>query len=176
MDCEVLMFQPVRLIPLTDNTWIYVAPAPERLTVLCKGQNPTDIEIKDNGVLTFLSDCIGYGNNVMIKPFIVHSVNNTGKDTNHPLSLPLDCCQVTIDTLPLGDIKLEIPKGISTHDGDLHLAKHKVDTVKKIVDEQEWKAKDAAGKKVVIVYDWDYGSCSIFVFFLLLLLLLMPLL
>jgi hypothetical protein len=170
------MLQPVRLVPqsciqkivesketlwmsLTENAWIYVAPAPERLTVLCKGQNLTDTEIKDSGVLTFLSDCTGYGNNVMIKSFTVHSVNNTGKNTNHPFSLIPNCCEVTIDTLPLGEVKLEITiKGIPTHNGDLHLANHKVDIVKKIVDEQEWKVKDAAEKNVITIYDWDYGN------------------
>jgi hypothetical protein len=76
-----------------DNTWLFVAPAPARLTVLCKGHNPTDVEVKDNGVLTFLSECTGYGNNVLIKSFIVHSINNMGKIDNRPLSLPPDCCE-----------------------------------------------------------------------------------
>jgi hypothetical protein len=61
-ECEVLMLQPVRLLPqsctektvklqetlwisIIDNAWIYVAPVPQRLTVICKGQKPTDIEI-----------------------------------------------------------------------------------------------------------------------------------
>ena len=37
-------------ISLRDNAWIYMAPVPERLTVLCIGQKPTDIEI---GVLVY---------------------------------------------------------------------------------------------------------------------------
>jgi hypothetical protein len=52
------MLQPIRLTPQTqriaelketlwislrDNAWIYVAPVPEHLTMLCKGQKPTDI-------------------------------------------------------------------------------------------------------------------------------------
>jgi hypothetical protein len=85
--------------------------------VLCKGQKPTDIEIKDSGVLTFLSDCTGYGNNVVITALTFHSVNNTGKNAIHPLNLTPDCCEVTVDTLTFGEIKLEIPvKGISTHE------------------------------------------------------------
>ena len=73
-DCEVLMLQPIRLIPkscsqkiielkdtlwilLRDNAWIYVAPVPERLTVLCTGQRPADVEITGSGVLTFLAAC-----------------------------------------------------------------------------------------------------------------------
>jgi hypothetical protein len=40
-------------IPLRDNAWIYVAPVPEHLTVLCTGQKPTDTEIAGSGVFTF---------------------------------------------------------------------------------------------------------------------------
>jgi len=55
---------------------------------------------------------------------------------------------MTIDALPLGEVKLEIPiKGIPTHDGDLHLANHKVDTVQKLVDEQEWKVDTQDGRR-----------------------------
>jgi len=102
------MLQPIRLIPqsctqkntdlqemlwisLGDNAWIYVAPVSELLTVLCKDQKSTDIEIKGSGVLTFLSACTGYGNTVIIKSLAVHSGNNTGKDINHPLNLTHDC-------------------------------------------------------------------------------------
>jgi len=63
-DCEILMLnstwsapqnciqQTVELretLGVTDNAWIYVAPVPESLTVLCEGQKPSDIEIKGNG-------------------------------------------------------------------------------------------------------------------------------
>ena len=77
-DCEVLMLQSIRLIPqsctqkivelketlwipLKENAWIYVAPVPDRLTVLCEGQQPTGIEIKGSGVLIFLSACTAMG-------------------------------------------------------------------------------------------------------------------
>jgi hypothetical protein len=120
-DCEVLMLQPIWLIPqsctqrivdlretfwvsVRDNAWIYVAPVPERLTVLCVGQKPTDVEIKGSGVLTLLSDCTGYGNTVIIRSLTVHSVNNTGKDINQPLNLTHDCCEINVDALPLGEI------------------------------------------------------------------------
>jgi len=79
-------------ISLRDNAWIYVAPVPECLTVLCIGQKPTDVEIKGSGVLTFLSACTDYGNTVIIRSLTVHSVNNTDKDINQPLNLTHDCC------------------------------------------------------------------------------------
>jgi hypothetical protein len=99
-----------------------------------------------------VSDCTGYGTNAIIKSFVVHSINNTGKGVNRPLILTPDCCEVTIDTLPLGEVgeaNLEVPvKGVSTHDEDLHLTNHKVNTVKRIIDEHEWNGKDATGKRM----------------------------
>ena len=100
-DCEVLMLQPIRLIPkscsqkiielkdtlwipLRDNAWIYVAPVPDHLTVACTGHKPTDVEITGSGVLTFLAACTSYGNTAIIRSFAVHSINNTAKVlTNH---------------------------------------------------------------------------------------------
>jgi hypothetical protein len=163
-DCEVLMLQPIRLIPqsctqkivdlketlwipLKENAWIYVAPVPESLTVLCNGQKPTDVKIKGSGIFTFLSACVGYGNTVILRSFTDHSVNNTNNDLNRPLNLSHDCCEMTVEALPLGKIQLEAPmKGIPTHDGELHLAHHKNENVERLVDEQEWKVKHTAGK------------------------------
>jgi hypothetical protein len=165
-DCEVLMLQSIRLIPqsriqktvdlketlwisLRDNAYIYVAPVPERLTVLCTGQKPTDVEIKGSGVFTFLSACTVYENTVIIRSLTAHSVNNTDKDINRTLNLTHDCCEMTVDALSLGKIELETPiKSIPTHDGDFHLANHKNENVEKFVDEQEWKVKHTAGKNM----------------------------
>jgi hypothetical protein len=183
-DCEILMLQPIRLIPqsctqkvielkethwisLRDNTWIHVAPVPERLTMLCKGQKLTDIEISSSGLLTFLSDCTLNGNKVMIRSLTVYSVNNTGKNINQQLNLTHDCCKMTFDALPLGEIQLEIPiKSISTHDGDLHLANHKVENVQKLADEQEWKVTHSAEKKMSLIS--MIGTMVLVVFFSLL--------
>jgi hypothetical protein len=102
-DCEAVILQPMRFIPqsctqrildlketlwipLGDNAWIYVAPVPEHLTVLCEGQKPTDVEIVGSGVFTFLSACTGYGNVVIIRSVSIHSVNKTGEDIMPPMN------------------------------------------------------------------------------------------
>jgi hypothetical protein len=172
------MLQPIWLIPqsctqktvdlketlwisLRDNAWIYVATVPERLTVLCKGQKPTDIEIKCNDVLTFLSACTG---TVIIRSVTVPSVNNTDKDINQPLNLTYECCEMTVDALPLGEIQLETPiESIPTHDWDLHLANHKVENVQKLFDEQELKVAHTAEKNMPLL---SMIAIMIFVVFL----------
>jgi hypothetical protein len=54
-----------------------------------------------------------------IRYLTVQSVNNTDKDINQPLNLLHDCCEMTVDALPLGEIKLETQrKSIPTLDGD----------------------------------------------------------
>jgi hypothetical protein len=146
---KIVQLKETLCIALRDDAWIYVAPVPEHLTVLCKDQKCIDIEIKGNGVLTFLTACTSYGSRVMIKSLNVHSVNNTEKIINQPLNLTHDCCDMTADALPLGEIQLEIPiKSNPTHDGDLHLASPKIEKVPKIVDEQEWKVTHAEGKNM----------------------------
>jgi Fe2+ transport system protein B len=59
---------------------------------------------------------------------------------------------MTVDALPLGEIQLETPrKSISTHDGELYLANHKIENVQKLVDEQEWKVTHTAGKNMSLL-------------------------
>jgi hypothetical protein len=72
--CEqrVLELKETLWAPLRDNSWIFIAPTPEQLTVMCPGQNPTNTEIKDSGILTFLADCTGYGNKIMIRAITSH--------------------------------------------------------------------------------------------------------
>jgi hypothetical protein len=128
------------------------------------GQKPTDVEIKGSGVLTLFSDCTGYGNTVVIRSLTIHSVNNTSKDTNQPLNLTHDCCEINVDTLPLGEIQLEAPiQSIPTHDGELHLANHKVENVQRLVDEQEWKVTHTAEKSMSLLS--MIGTMTFVVFF-----------
>jgi hypothetical protein len=76
--------------PLKENSWLFVVPVPDHLTVVCLGQNPSDLEIKVNGVLTFLSDCVGCGDKIMISSVTAHYINHTEKDIIPPIELELD--------------------------------------------------------------------------------------
>ena len=183
-DCEVLMLQPIRLIPqscsqkiielkdtlwitLGDNAWIYVAPVPERLTVLCTGQRPADVEITGSGVLTFLAACTSYGNTAIIRSLAVYSINNTAKGLNKPLNFTHDCCEMNMDKLSLGAMQLKDPiKNIPKHDEDLHLASRKIEDVQNLVDEQEQKVTHTSGKNMSLLS--MFGTVVFVVFFCLL--------
>jgi len=108
-ECEVEMLQSVRTIPLScsqrvaeinqtiwtqleDNEWLYVAPQPHVLTVLCSKQEPSDIEIAGTGKVQLHSACKAYGSGIVIQAQTIKTSNNTDKDMIPPLSLEFDCC------------------------------------------------------------------------------------
>jgi hypothetical protein len=156
-DCEVLMLQPIRTvpktctqrilelketlwIPLKDNSWIYVAPEMTRMTVLCSDQNSTDMELEGSGILTFLADCTGYGDQAMIRSLTSQYVNNTQKDIIPLLYLHFNCCETSENRIHLDELQLETPlKNILTHNDELLLASYKVKEVQKLIEEEEWK-------------------------------------
>ena len=154
-DCVVQMLKPIRLvpescnrkslelketlwIPLRENAWVYVAPVAERMTVLCPGQQATVLELRDSGILTFMSACTGYGNNAIIRALTVHSVSDTSEGNIQPLDLSHDCCDMAIDPLVLGSLNFETPvDSIPLHDEDLQVAAQKVETLERLVNDQE---------------------------------------
>jgi hypothetical protein len=72
---------------LQGNTWLYVAPQPEHFTILCPGQETTDLIINGLGKVIFFKQCSGYGNSVVIQAHGITKVNNTDKDIIPPIHL-----------------------------------------------------------------------------------------
>jgi len=160
-ECEVEMLQSVRTIPsscsqriaeinqtiwtqLDNNEWLYVAPRPDVLTVLCSKQEPSDIEIVGTGKLILHNACKAYGARVLIQAQTIMTFNNTEKDVIPPLSLEYDCCTSEGKPAKLKDFHLELPlKNIVNRLEDLRLASHKVEEVDKLISEQEWKIKQS---------------------------------
>jgi hypothetical protein len=60
-------------------------------------------EIKDSGILTFLLDCTGYGEGVMIRSVTSH----TQKDIIPHLNLPFDCCETGGNKIHLDKLHLD---------------------------------------------------------------------
>jgi len=158
-DCEVEMLQSLRAIPsscsqriaeinrtiwtqLDDNQWLYVAPRPDALTILCSKQEPSDMEIEGTGKLRLHSNCKAYGARVLIQAQTAVTFNNSEKDIIPPLSLDYDCCNFVGRSVKLNDVHLDLPvKNIINRLDDLRLASHKVEEVDRLISEQEWKLK-----------------------------------
>jgi hypothetical protein len=127
---------------LDGNEWIFVAPCPDVLTILCLKQEPSDIEIEGTGKLKLHSSCKAYGARVLIQAQTVVSFNNSEKDIIPPLSLDYDCCNFAGKNVELKDIHLELPlQNVINRLDDLRLASQKVDEVNRLIFEQEWKIK-----------------------------------
>ena len=158
-DCEAEMLQPIRVVPascsrriveinqtiwtqLDNNEWLYVAPRPDTLTVLCSGQEPTDLEIVGTGKLKLNNLCKAYGTKVLIQAQMTIETNSTERDIIPHLFLDVDCCQTESKIVNLNDIHLDLPlKHIVNHLDDLRVASHRVDDVERLISEQEWKIK-----------------------------------
>ncbi|PNF29812.1 hypothetical protein B7P43_G10072 [Cryptotermes secundus] len=108
-ECEAELLQSIRNIPsscsqrivelnqtlwtqLNNNEWLYVAPVVDTLTVLCSGQEPSDVQIHGTGKLKLHGLCKGYGSKVLIQAHATFASNNTDKDIIPPLTLEYDCC------------------------------------------------------------------------------------
>jgi hypothetical protein len=99
-------------------------------------------------MLTFLSDCTGYGDKIMIRSITAYSVNRTGKDIITPLELLFDCCDSGINKINLDELQLESPiRNVLTHNDELEIASYKVADVEKLLEEQEWKLKHSEKAK-----------------------------
>jgi hypothetical protein len=127
---------------LDGNEWLYVAPRPDILTLLCSKQEPRHIETEGTGKLGLHSNCKAYAARVLIQAQTVVSFNNSEKDIVPPLSLDYDCCNLVRKDVKLKDIHSELPlKNAVNRLDDLRLASHKADEVNKLIFEQEWKIK-----------------------------------
>jgi hypothetical protein len=105
------MMQAVRTIPSTcsqriselnqtvwaqldNNEWLFVAPKPEVLTVLCSKHEPSYVTLIGTGKLKLNNMCKGYGSRLLIQAQLTMSTNYTDTDIIPHLPLKFDCCEV----------------------------------------------------------------------------------
>jgi hypothetical protein len=101
--CAVLMLQRKEILPvecdtrlvrlsrtvwtqLTHNTWIYFAPLPDTLTLLCQDENPVDVTFKGLGKLQIHTGCKDNGATAIL--YSSDNVNSTSTRVKGDL-LPL---------------------------------------------------------------------------------------
>jgi hypothetical protein len=107
------------------------------MTILYPNQSPAELEVKNSGILSFLSDCTGYSYRV-IRSVTSHHVNQTRKDIVPPLDLILDCCESEAAKIHLDELQLGTPlKNLPTHNDELQWASYIIKDDQKLIEEQE---------------------------------------
>ena len=154
-ECEAQMLQAVRTIPSTcsqriaelnqtiwtqlDNEWLFVAPKPKVLTVLCSKHEPSDVTLIGTGKLKLNNVCKGYESRILIQTQLTTYTNETDKDIIPHLPLEFDCCEVLGKNFSLNNIHSNLPlTNVIHHLDDLKVASHKVEVEKLIED---WKLR-----------------------------------
>ena len=156
-ECEIKLLQYVSEIPqdcnkhlvqissslfitLNDNQWIYVVPNKEKLTILCKNQEPYDVVLENTGVITLNGKCKGYGIKTILQAKNVIESNATKKDIVPKVNITLDCCESFSPQIHLEKLSLDLPlHNVLNSANDLKLASYKINEVQQKIDDQEWK-------------------------------------
>jgi hypothetical protein len=139
--CEVRVTKLVKTywIPLhMSNQWLYVAPEPEKLSVLCDA-NVLQIDLNGRGRLTLQPGCKAYTSYVTL--YAMSTITrNISNDFLPTVPMDFDCCLVFEKTEDFSQLPLSIPlSNILSSVDDLRIASHKVDEVEKIIKEQDEK-------------------------------------
>jgi hypothetical protein len=130
------------LTKLDKNEWLFVVPKPEVLTVLCSKHESSDVTLIVTWKLKLSNPCKGYRSRILIQTQLNISTNNTGKYIIPHFPLELDCFELQGRNFSLNDIHLNLPlNNIIHHLDDLKVAKHKVEEVEKLIEEQDWKLR-----------------------------------
>jgi hypothetical protein len=87
---QILELKQTLWMLLKDSPWLFIAAVPDHPETVRSDQKPTDIEIKDNGILTFSYDCTECGDKIM--PVTAHCVNHARKDIIPAVEFQFDCC------------------------------------------------------------------------------------
>jgi hypothetical protein len=139
--CEITIMKLTKTywIPLQmSNQWLYVAPEPEKLSVLCN-TSVKQIDIKERGRLTLQSGCKAYTSYVTLYAMSTIS-KNISNDFLPTIPMNFDCCLTFEETKDFSQLPLSILlSNIMSSVDDLRVASHKVDEVEKIIKEQDEK-------------------------------------
>ena len=157
--CEAQMIGPIRTIPascsqmivdlnhtlwiqLNGDEWLFVAPAPVVLTVLCTKHEPMFVKLSGSGKLKLYPMCKAYGSRIFIQSHATIVSIRASKDIIPPMSLEYDCCGSIHKNFKLNELRLHIPlRSVASSLDDLKIASHHVEDVEKLILEQEWKVK-----------------------------------
>jgi len=148
MECDTRLVRLSRTVwtQLTDNTWIYFAPQPDTVTILCQNENPVDVNFKGIGKLQIYKGCKGYGATAILhSSFNIGSANTRIKgDFLSQVTLQYDCCEELGMQINLSRLIMDLTyKKTVSHLDDLKYASKKVSDLLEDVKEQEWRNNHA---------------------------------
>ena len=148
MECDTRLVRLSRTVwtQLTDNTWIYFAPQPDTITILCPNVNPVDVNFKGMGKLQIYKGCKGYGATAILhSSFKVGNTSTREKgDLLSQVTLPYDCCEELGMHINLSKLTMDLAyKKTVSHLDDLKYASKKVSDLLEDVKEQEWRNSHA---------------------------------
>jgi hypothetical protein len=157
--CAVMMFQKREILPskcdrrlvqlshtvwiqLRNNTWIYFAPNPDIITVVCNDRNPMDVSLKEVGQLQVYQGCKGYGTTA-----ILYSNSNAGNisrqirgDLIYQIPLSCDCGEESGVQINFSKLTADLRyKTVVSHLEDMKHASKRVDELLEEVGDQEWR-------------------------------------
>jgi hypothetical protein len=149
VECDTRLVRLSRTVwtQLTRNTWIYFAPRPDTVTILCQNENPTDVTLKGVGKLQIQTGCKGYGATAIL--YRSSDVGNTSTrvkgDFLSQVTLHYDCCEELGMQISLSKLSMDpsYHKTVS-HLDDLKYASKKVSELLEDVKEQEWRNNHVA--------------------------------
>ena len=127
---------------LANNSWIYFAPHPDIMTILCYDKNPADIHLKGVGKLQVRPGCKGYSTSTLLYGSSV--VGNTSAqimgDLVSQIDLQYACCEELGVKVNFSQLPMEIAyRKTVAHLDDLRYASTSVSELLEEVNEQEWK-------------------------------------
>jgi len=149
VECDTRLVRLSRTVwtQLTHNTWIYFAPRPDTVTILCQNENPMDATLKGAGKLQIQTGCKGYGATAIL--YSSSKVGNTSTrvkgDFLSQATLQYDCCEELGMQINLSKLSMDLTyhKTVS-HLDDLKYASKKVSELLEDVKEQEWRDNHVA--------------------------------
>ena len=127
---------------LTNNSWIYFAPHPDIMTILCHNNNPVDVRLKGVGKLQVHPGCKGYSTSTLLYGSSI--VGNTSAQITGDLLSQIDlqyaCCEELGVKVNFSQLPMEVAhRKVVAHLDDLRYASRKVLDLLEEVNEQEWK-------------------------------------
>jgi hypothetical protein len=131
-----------------SNQWLYIAPEPVKLSVLC-GESVRQIDLNGRGNLMLQSGCKAYTSYVTLYAMST-IVRNISNDFLPTVPMDFDCCLVFEKTKDFSQLPLSIPlSNILSSVDDLRIVSHKVVEVEKMIKEQDKKYYSLYYKHIV---------------------------